>query len=155
MCKAKNVYRISCFVVLFLFIFANHAGAADWVLFGQTASGDIYYDKSSITEVGNIVRVWTKDIYNKDGKANTYEILKNLGHAIANPDLLSHQLILRELDCAKGEMQSTALTVYTADGAVVFSQRKSFDEKKDIIPDSIFETLKNIVCSGGKTPMTI
>ncbi|HTZ40285.1 MAG TPA: surface-adhesin E family protein [Syntrophales bacterium] len=152
--KAKNVYRISCFVVLFLFILANHAGAADWILFGQTATGDAYYDKSNIYEAGGIIRVWTKDIYSKEGKMNTYQIMKNLGHAIASPDVLSHQLILREFDCANEKMQSTALTVYTIDGAAIFSQSKSFDERKDIAPGSIFETLKNIVCNGGKTSRT-
>jgi hypothetical protein len=40
MMKAKNVQSISCFVLLFLFIVANHVWAADWILFGQTMSGD-------------------------------------------------------------------------------------------------------------------
>jgi hypothetical protein len=146
MMKAKNVQSISCFVLLFLFIVANHVWAADWIFFGQTASGDIYYDKSSINENGSIVRVWTKEIYNKDGKMNTYEILKNLGKTPANPDILSHQLILREFDCANEKMQSTSVTVYTVEGASVFSQWKSFDEWHDS-PNPTIESLGKIVCS--------
>jgi hypothetical protein len=149
MSKTKNVQSIFCLVVLFLFIIANIAQAADWILFGQTASGDIYYDKSSIKEDGNVVRVWTKDIYNKDGKMNTYEVLKNLGKTPDNPDVLSHQLILREFDCANKKMQSTSLTVYTVEGASVFSQSKSFDEWNDI-PNATLESLGKIVCSGSR-----
>jgi hypothetical protein len=149
MSRSKNVRGIFCFVVLFLFVFANIAQAEDWILFGQTASGDIYYDKSSINENGNIVRVWTKDIFNQEGRLNTREILKNLGYAIANPDILSHQLILREFDCANEKMQSTALTVYTVNGASIFSQRKSFDEWNDI-PNPTLESLGKIVCTGSR-----
>jgi hypothetical protein len=146
MMKAKNVQSISCFVLLFLFIVANHVWAADWILFGQTMSGDIYYDKSSINENGSIVRVWTKEIYNKDGKMNTYEILKNLGKTPANPDILSHQLILREFDCSNEKMQSISVTVYTAEGASVFSQWKSFNEWHDS-PNPTLQSLGKIVCS--------
>jgi len=149
MSKAKNIHHIASFVVLFLFIVAGPVWAADWILYGQTDTGDAYFDKSSISENGNIVRVWTKDIYSKSGKMNTYEIMKNLGHAIASPDLLSHQLILREFDCPNQKIQSTSLTVYTVDGASVFSQWKSFDEWNDI-PNSALESLGKIVCSGSR-----
>ena len=149
MSRRKNVQNIFCLVVLFLFVVADISQAADWILFGQTESGNMYYDKSSIDKNGNVVRVWTKDIYNKDGKMNTYEVLKNLGKTPDNPDILSHQLILREFDCANEKMQSTSLTVYTENGASVFSQRKSFDEWHDS-PNSTLESLGKIVCSGSR-----
>ncbi len=142
MMKARSLFYLA---ILSLFIVCNPVCAEDWVLIGQTATGDMFYDKSSIYEDGNILRVWTKDIYNKDGKANTYEILKQLGHAIVNPETLSHQLILREFDCANGKMQSTSLTIYTVEGTSVFSQQKSFNEWKDI-PNPTLESLEKIVC---------
>lgn len=145
--KTKNVQTICCLVILSMLLLANHVRAADWILFGQTMSGDIYYDKSSINRNGNIVWVWTTELYNKDGKMNTYKILKSLGKAPDNPDILSHQLILREFDCANEKMQSTSLTVYSVEGASVFSQWKSFNEWKDI-PDSTLESLGKIVCGG-------
>jgi Surface-adhesin protein E len=145
MSNAKKVQTIFCLVVLLLFIGANHSFAADWILFGQTASGDIFYDKSSMNKNGDIVSVWTQEIFNKDGKMNTYEVLKNLGKTPRNPDILSQQLILREFDCANEKMQSTSLTVYTVDGASVFSQWKSFDEWHDI-PNPTLESLGKIVC---------
>lgn len=146
MMKARNGLSLFCLAIFSLFTVSSPVWADDWILFGQTASGDIYYDKSSIQEEGNIVRVWTKEIYNQDGKINTYEILKSLGHAIATPDLLSHQLILREYDCANEKMQSTSLNVYTVEGTSVFSQRKSFNEWNDI-PNSTLESLEKLVCS--------
>ena len=146
MMKARNVLSLFYLAILSLFAVSSPVWADDWILFGQTASGDIYYDKSSIQREGSIVRVWTKEIYNQDGRINTYEILKSLGHAIATPDLLSHQLILREYDCANGKMQSTSLTVYTVEGTTVFSQRKSYTEWNDI-PNSTLESLKKLACS--------
>ncbi len=147
--KARTVLSLFCLALFSLFTVSSNVWADDWILFGQTASGDIYYDESSIQGEGNIVRVWTKEIYNKDGKMNTHEILKNLGHAIAAPDLLSHQLILREYDCANEKMQSSSLNVYTVDGTSVFSQWKSYNEWNDI-PNSTLESLKKLVCGSNR-----
>jgi hypothetical protein len=155
MSKAKNVQITFCMVILFLFMVASQAGAAEWILYEQSPSGALYYDMSSIDKNGNIVRVWTEEIYNQDGKNNAYSILKSLGNPINNPDVLSHQLVLREFDCASGKMQSTILTVYTQSGASVFSQQKSFDEWKDIPPDSASKTLKNIICGSSRQEQQI
>ena len=148
--KAKNVQITFCLLILFLFMVAGQAWAAEWILYEQSPSGALYYDMSSINKNGNIVRVWTKEIYNQDGKKNAYSILKSLGNPLTNPDALSHQLVLREIDCGNGKMQSTLLTVYTESGASVFSQQKSFDEWKDIPPDSASKTLKNIICGASR-----
>ena len=145
MVQARNGLSLFCLAIFSLFTVSSFVWAEDWKLFGQTASGDIYYDKSSITEEGNIVRVWTKEIYYQDGKINTYEILKSLGRAIATPDMLSHQLILREYDCANEKMQSTSLTVYTVEGTSVFSQRKSYNEWNDTTVPTLVEQIRLVV----------
>ena len=149
MIKARKVRSVFYLAIVFLSIISNPVRAEDWILIGPTASGDLFYDKSSIHRDGTVVSVWTKDIYNKDGKMDTHEILKNLGYSKVNPDLLSHQLISRKFDCANERMQSTSLTVYTADGTSVFSQQKSFDEWNDI-PNANLESLGKIVCGGMK-----
>ncbi len=146
MSKAKNVQILFCLVIFSLFIIASQAQAAEWIFYEKSPSGTLYYDMGSLNNNGNIVRVWTEEIYNQDGKNNTYSILKSLGNPINNPDMLSHQMVLREFDCASGKMQSTVLTVYTASGASVFSQQKSFDEWNDIPPDSPSKKLGGIVC---------
>jgi hypothetical protein len=59
--KIKNVQGIIILVIFLLF--ANHALASDWILYGSPDTGKEYYDKGSIQKVNkHIVRVWTKKI---------------------------------------------------------------------------------------------
>ena len=78
--KIMNIQGIICLVIIFLF--ANQAWAAEWIHYMSNASGNSYYDKSSIKKVNkNISSVWTKVIFNKDGKTKAFSFLKSIKKA--------------------------------------------------------------------------
>jgi len=69
--KIKNLQGIICFVIFFLF--ANQVWAADWKMVGSSNTAKEYYDVSSIKRINkNIISVWTKRIYNEDGKKRNF-----------------------------------------------------------------------------------
>jgi hypothetical protein len=146
MMKIKYVQGIVCLVMFFLF--ANQAWAADWIFYTSSSIGKEYYDKSSIKKVNkNISNVWIKIILNEDAKTKNYSSLKNIGKAPGNPDILSYQLILVEIDCANEKVKSSHMTINDAKGTVIVSEPKSFiSEWNDIPPDSNADKLKKIVC---------
>jgi hypothetical protein len=147
--KIKNVQCIIC-LVLFI-IFANQAWAAEWVLYEKSATGDEFYDKIGIKKVNNnIIRVWTKTIYNDVGKIKNYSVLKKIDRAPVNPYLLSHELILLEIDCLNGKIKVSSDRICDKRGGVIASELQSNGEWKDIVPNSNLEKLKNKVCGFGK-----
>lgn len=146
MIKVKNVQSIVCLIILFLF--ANQAWAADWILYSSTSEGNMYYDKSSIKKINNnIIRVWSKKIFNKNGKIVSFSFLKTTGEAPENPDILSFDVALDEFNCVNEEIRTSSWIIYDEKDAVVSSMKLSV-RWQDIIPGSVSETLKNIVCSG-------
>lgn len=67
--------------------------------------------------------------------------------------MLNHEIYLREFDCINEKTKIISTTIYEKDAAV-FSAQNNVNEWSDIIPDSIDEELKNIVCNAGKTSKT-
>ncbi len=151
--KAKNVQGIICLVILFLF--ANQAWASDWILLASLNVGDIYYDKRSIKKLNNnITHVWCKLIFNKKGKTEIFSALKDIDKTPDNPDILNCELFLREIDCVNEKTKIISTTIYDEKGDTVLLPQNNVNEWHDIVPGSLTETLKNIVCSGGKTSKT-
>jgi hypothetical protein len=146
----KNIQGIICLVILFLL--ANHALAADWVLYSSSNDGDKYYDKSTVKKINsNIFQVGVKNILNKDGKKQIFSTLKSIGKAPASPDTLNHTSGLLEIDCYNETIKISSQTFNDKKGNVIFSLNKS-SEWIYITPKSSAEALKNKVCSTGKTP---
>ena len=150
--KAKNVQSIICLVVFFLF--ANQVWAAEWIYYGSTSAGDVYYDKSSIKEVNkSIIPVWTKNILSEEAKTKYFSILKGMDKAPDNPSLLSYYIELLEIDCVNEKIKDTSVTIYDEKGNVIYSSPKSQSgEWNDIFPISVGEKLKNKVCEELATP---
>jgi hypothetical protein len=154
MSKSKNAQAIFCLVVFFLFLVPYHAHAAEWIGYWSSNTGDAYYDKSSIKQNKNIVRVWLKIIHNEEGKIDTYAFLKKIGSAPSNPDILNHSVILEEIDCAKEMNRFSSMAFYDEVGNIIYTTPRANNEWADIIPESNVEKLKNIVCGDGKTSKT-
>ena len=126
----------------------------DWIHYGSIAIGDVYYRKSSIKKINkNNIRVWTETIYNEDGKKEKLLNLGRIGKSPDNPDILSHELMLYEIDCVNDKFNIPTATVYDEKGNVVISRNYIY-QWEYIVPESIAETLKNKVCSTDKTSKT-
>jgi hypothetical protein len=148
--KIKNLQGIIYLVIFSLF--ANQAWAADWQLFASSGGGDMYYDKSSIKKVNkDMVRVWTKKIYNEKGKLEEFSLLKSTGHAPRNIYILSHELILSEIDCVNEKIKISSNSIRDKRGHVVASTPQFYGKWNDIVHKSSDEKLKNVVCSAGRT----
>jgi hypothetical protein len=148
--KAMNLKGIICLVIIFLS--ANQVCAAEWIFLESIPTGVQYYNKSSIKELNkNIFCVWTKETYNENGKIRNYSFLKKIGKAPDNPYILSHELKLLEIDCENKKIKVSSNNFYDKQGNVITSAPQTYCERIDIVPESIAETLKNIVCNADKT----
>jgi len=150
--KTKNVQSIICLVIFFLF--ANQAWAADWIYYDTADFGDSYYDKNSIKKIKeSIISVWTKNILSEEAKTKYFSILKEIHKAPDNPSMLCYYTKLLEIDCVNEKIKDTSVTIYDEKGDVIYSSPKGESGKwNDIIPISVGERLKNIVCKEPTTP---
>jgi hypothetical protein len=147
MMKAKNVQCIFCFVIFFLFV--TQAQAAEWISYGSSSSGDWDFDKASIKKVNNnIVQVWVRNIYNENKKMELHSVLKE-GNVPNNFSKLSYDVRQFEFDCVNDMVRMNYVTIYDNKDQFVASPKMSGDWG-DIVPDTMGETLKNIVCKGSK-----
>jgi len=150
--KAKNVQSIICLVIFFLF--ANQAWAADWIYYDTADFGDSYYDKNSIKKIKeSIISVWTKNILSEEAKTKYFSILKEIHKAPDDPSMLCYYAKLMEIDCVNEKIKDTSVTIYDEKGDVIYSSPKGESGNwNDIIPISVGERLKNIVCKEPTTP---
>ena len=150
--KAKNVQSIICLVIFFLL--ANQAWTADWIYYDTADFGDSYYDKNSIKKIKeSIISVWTKNILSEEAKTKYFSILKEIHKAPDNPSMLCYYTKLLEIDCVNEKIKDTSVTIYDEKGDVIYSSPKGESGKwNDIIPISVGERLKNIVCKEPTTP---
>ncbi len=148
--KAKNVQSISCLVILALFAVVGHTQAADWIFYGETHSGHLYYEQTGIKINGNIARVRTMAILNEDGKIELYSALRKTGKAPGNPDVLSHSIAWEEFDCVNEKLRLASMTIYNEKGSTIHSSLIKNDEWDDIIPATNADILGKIVCRGSR-----
>ena len=151
--KVRNVQSVICLVIFFLF--ANQAWAENWIKYEESKTGHMYYDKSSIKEVNkNFISVWTLKVYNKDGKAKDFSMLKGKNKAPNNADILDSNSIVAEFDCVNKKFRVTAWTIYDKEKHIIYSAPKFMNKWESIVANSSSEKLKNIVCHSDKTSKT-
>ena len=150
--KARTVQSI--IYLVFFSLFAHQAWAADWIFHTASVKGDMYYDKSSIKQVNKNSRyVHTKTIYSEDEKKETFLTLKSMAKAPKDPGMLSHALILFEVDCLNEKMKDFFTVVYDKKGDVIYwSTKGNAGQWKNIRPNSVNEKLENIVCGDYVAP---
>jgi hypothetical protein len=149
--KVKKVQGIVCLVVFLLF--ANQAWAAEWVLCASPSSGArLYYDKSSIKKMDkDIIRVSNKFVYNsKSEKKNAFSTLKEINKAPKNPDIMSYDLSVNEIDCANKKHRLISVIFYDIKGKAIYSSSEFSKEWNKIISESFMDKLENTVCSDCK-----
>ena len=145
----KPVQSILCLVIFFLL--PHQTWAADWVLLTTSAAGNMFYDKSSITKVNeNIYHACAKTLYSENEKKSTFAALQSnfkTAKIPGTPDLLSHALVLFEIDCVKENIKDFSTIIYdNKDSIVYLSAPGNAGEWNKILPHSIAERLKSIVC---------
>jgi len=146
--KTKNVQSISFLVILIIFVVVSNIQAADWICYGETHSGHLYYENTGIKINGNIARVRTMAILNDDGKIELYSALRKIGKVPGNSDLLSHTIALEEFDCVNKKLRLSSMTIYNEKGSTIHSSLLKNDKWDDIIPETNGDILRKIVCSG-------
>jgi hypothetical protein len=143
-----NVKRLSAGIVIVAVIlltgFLNDARGEEWRYYFNTNKGMSYYDVQTIKKTNSNVSVWTKLIFNEEGKREGEALLVSIGvNKSAN---LSHQLTLFEIDC-KLEMQKIhSMIFYNSDGDVIHKSPELAYQWTPIAPDSSAETLYNRIC---------
>lgn len=145
---------IPCIISLgLLFLFINQAWAAEWILCASSSSGArLYYDKSSIKKInGNIIRVFNKFEYiSKSDKKMAFASLKQINKAPKNPDMMSHDLSVNEIDCANNKHRLVSAVFYDVKGKAIYSSSKPDKKWGRIVPDSFMAELQIALCLDSK-----
>ena len=148
-------YISSTIVLVVLLILTHQAWAEDWEFRGFLPRGTGFYDQSSIKKINdNIYQVWTATIYNEKGKEDAFTILQRHNKAPDNRNILTHELVLLEFDCANQKYRIASLSIFDEIGSVLLSAPEINDKWRDTVPNSINEKLKNKICTLGKTSDT-
>ncbi len=131
------------FVVgLALFVYAESRGA-DWKLFAETDLYECFYDVEDATPSSeNIVDVWTKLEYTKQGVTG---VVKQLGKHYAD---LSYSVELWEINCSEEKDRILSITEYSSEGKILFatSVKDRPPAWKAIRRGSIDENLYKALC---------
>jgi hypothetical protein len=136
--KSLRVKLGVIFIGLAIFTYTE-AWGQDWRLYGEDGFATYYYDAEKIIRISkNIVRVWSKVVFTKEGAAG---LATRLGKGFKT---LGFSIDLSEFDCVKGEYKELQRTF--------FSQRATYlGEDRNLLwgyvsQGSIQEKLYKIVC---------
>ncbi len=145
MLKFGNIQKLICLGILLSFV--HHAWAEDWSYYDTTSSGDMYYDKSGVKEVGkDVISVRTKILLSENAKNTYFSILKNLNKAPESPAMLSCYISLMEIDYTTRKIRDVSVTFYDQKGDVIYSSLQSESGQwNPIEPHSVGEKLINRV----------
>ena len=124
---------------LSIFTYAEVWGA-DWKLFHNDEESFDYYDAEGITRLsGDIVKVWAKRVYTKEGVINA---VQKLGKDF---EKLSFDKHLLEINCVDKKELFLHSISYSEKGEVIYSNNKP-KEWNFIAPETVAETLYKKVC---------
>lgn len=136
--------------LLFLIFFAQDGWTVNWTSYATSHQGDLSYDESSINKINpHTIHVCTKKTFHDHQKQEIYFMLQRLGKAPEHPQMLSHALVLYEIDCINRNIQDFCTIIYSQNGSVIYLSTQS--EAKDSPDSSVHDTdnkLKNIACRG-------
>ena len=111
--------------------------ASNWMQVVQGNDGIEYLDSQSIVKSGGRAKVWTKYVFKHP---------HFIGEEIK---LTAFEVTHSEYDCKERTVSSSSSTRYDDEGNVIRSLDGISNMRTDIIPDSIGETVFNLVCSQG------
>jgi hypothetical protein len=147
MSKTRGFHTIF-FLLFFLIVLPHPVCAAEWVNHSSSDLAKMYYDKGSIKKEGTLARVREKEIYNLEGKLDTYQFLKSAGKAPKSPDMVSYSLLLTEFDCVNNKVRTASYKTFDQNDKVIYSVPGLPSEWDDIIAESVADNLKKLICRG-------
>lgn len=122
----------------------------DWVEYGRSKYGDyLLYNKKNIMKSGkkNIVNVWDIHIFSGEGRMDLYYRKKRKGVSTYGWDILSHSIVLTQIDCNNKKSKILSIIEYDKEGKTLFQSSYDDEQKWEyIVPVSIEETLRKKVC---------
>lgn len=148
----RKIFGAFAIMIMVLF-FAGWLQAAQWTLCASAPSGGkLYYDKNSIKIIDkNIIRVSNKFEYtSKLDKQSVHASLKRIKKAPKNPNMMSHDLSVNEINCASGTHRLVSVIFYDVKGRVIYSSAKFSKRWERIVTDSFMDELRKTVCGNGK-----
>jgi hypothetical protein len=144
----SKVFQTFFFLLFFLIVVPHPVCAAEWISYSSNNLAKLYYDKSNIKVEGTLARVWEKEIYNLEGKIDTYQFLKSAGKVPKSLDTVSYSLLLTEFDCIKNKARTASYSTFDQNDKIIYSASGLPSEWDEIIPESVADNLKKLICSG-------
>ena len=145
----KTVYSVIVSVLFVILLVTPVIGSSDdWVEYGISYDDNVYfYNKVNIKRTTkDIVQVWGKVVFSKEGREKYIEEMRNRGMSTEGYDKLSHNLDLEEIDCKNQRYKFLSITHYDTEGRVLNSGSSDESNWSDISPDSTMDTLRKEVC---------
>lgn len=151
----KKISSVIClsFVVIFLLVVSlssicfSEENIDRWVLYGKSPFGDYYYDKMSVTKGSkNIIRVWEKVKFTKEGKDSQTKDRKYSKIPKYEWDKLDFGINLYEFDCENNTRRLLSFVDYNDEERIIEKFNVANPEIEPVIPGSINESLLKSVC---------
>jgi len=120
---------------------------AEWIYYNESSLGTYYYDKESITSDGKgIIKVWDKTVYSEKGKQDYIGWRKERGIYDTKFEDLSYTLNLYALKCSTREFDIMSGSHSNSEARIIDSYSNPSPSYDPISPESIIESLYEIVC---------
>ena len=118
-----------------------------WIYFGETDTGVLYYDKTSVTNLSpKIIKVWTREKLSKVGKD---KIIRGRGYtkqSLAGWDRLDMTKFLMEVDCMNNTRKMIKTGNYDSEGNPLYEYDFPNPRIEEVLPGSIGGDLLKKVC---------
>ncbi len=127
---------------LLVFLFVPQVTiAADWNMYGMNKGEAYLYDRHTLKQTGEMVRVWSRLVLSDKSIG---ELTNLLGKKYEN---VTYSNYLEELQCTDKKIRVLSIVFYNKENDVLGSV--NYDDSKWVVipPESIFERLHHKVCN--------
>ena len=132
--------RLGVLFIGLLILGYSDVWGANWKLFNHDEKSFDYYDAEGIIRPSkNIVRVWVKRVYTKEG---VIDAVQKLGKRFAT---VSHDIDLLEINCADKKQHFLYMSSYSEKGEIIHSENQT-TEWNFIVPESVGEAFFKKIC---------
>lgn len=139
------------FAVTMIFL-VSQANAAEWVSIGESMlDTEWFYDRATLTKPSkDIIKAWTKQVFFDEGRKRKIQTRISDKLPVDRYDLLSHSLLLWEINCTRRERRLTTFGKhYAADGVILASYTIKLGPSEGwspLTPGSIGDSMHKAVC---------
>jgi hypothetical protein len=116
-----------------------------WIKYGQASEGEtFYYDPTRTSHITKgKIGVWSRHTISAEQRS------KKLPMPLGNVDDYSHSLVRYVFNCSSQQMATASRIMYSNNGKTLDSRslKDSEWEFEDVDPESVSQTLMNLVCT--------